>query len=70
MKIENCSVLSFCCGSSGNLNSRLKLVLNFIDTEPWVEKGKSLGRFRMGNYGVPIFNVPIVYAGSIIWNTE
>jgi hypothetical protein len=52
MTIENCSVLSFFCGSSGNLNSRLKLVLNFIDTESWVwlveevdEKGNSLGRF-------------------------
>jgi hypothetical protein len=66
MTIENCSVLSFFCGSSGNLNSRLKLVLNFIDTESWVwlveevdEKGNSLGRFWMGNYGVPIFNVPL-----------
>jgi hypothetical protein len=71
MKIENCSVLSFCCGSCGNLNYRLKFyryrILGFVSlVEEVDEKGKSFGRFRMGNYGVTIFTMPIVYAGSII----
>ena len=69
MKIENCSVLPYCCGSC--VNYRLKFyryrILGLVSlVEQVEEKGKSLGRFRMGNYGVTIFTVPIVYAGSII----